>query len=201
MQLRQMLYTLTTVMAMVLSMAINAAYAGGVPLPELPKAAQGDECVEPIDIMRRLHGAFLKHQRDDTMHQGIRTKQHSLIGCIDCHVTPNEKGEYPDIHSKQHFCNSCHEYAAVSVDCFQCHATKPTAQVAVSTKAVAPAATESTSETATETVEQTQVAPPEETASSASAPVETVQPVVVNEAEPEPVLPAPTSEGNVQVNN
>ena len=27
--------------------------------------------------------------------------------------------------SPQHFCRTCHIYAAVSVDCFECHASRP----------------------------------------------------------------------------
>lgn len=98
---------------------------------ELPKAKQhfsADQlCVEPLDVIRSQHGTLLKKQRDATMRQGIRTTQHSLVGCIDCHVTPDATGHFPDIKTQAHFCNSCHTYAAVSVDCFDCHATKPAA--------------------------------------------------------------------------
>lgn len=97
---------------------------------ELPKAKQSfstdQPCVEPLDVIRSQHGALLKKQRDATMRQGIRTTQHSLVGCIDCHVTADATGHFPDIKTQEHFCNSCHTYAAVSVDCFDCHATKPT---------------------------------------------------------------------------
>jgi hypothetical protein len=101
-----------------------------IPLPELPKAnksfSSDQACVEPIDIIRRNHGDFLKHHRNKTMHQGIRTKQHSLVQCINCHVTSDEPGNYPSIHEgKEHFCRSCHVYAAVSIDCFQCHSSQP----------------------------------------------------------------------------
>ena len=56
----------------------------------------------------------------------IRTTKHSLKNCIDCHITPNAKGEYARYSdSKQHFCASCHEFAAVKIDCFMCHADRP----------------------------------------------------------------------------
>jgi hypothetical protein len=117
-----------------LSSVVWAGEGTELKLP-LPKAkgnySETQPCVEPIDVIRRLHGSLLKRQRDKTMHQGIRTEsdgqpaKHSLIGCIDCHVVPDAQGQYPDIHTSQHFCNSCHTYAAVQVDCFQCHAAKP----------------------------------------------------------------------------
>lgn len=98
-------------------------------LPTLTKAKQpaheSTQCVESVDVMRRMHGSFLNHHRDRTMHLGIRTKQYSLVGCIDCHVSPNEVGEYPSIKSKEHFCATCHQYTAVKIDCFSCHASKP----------------------------------------------------------------------------
>ena len=97
--------------------------------PELPKAkmkaSATTECVEPIAEMRKNHMEFLKHKRDETMREGVRTKNHSLVECIDCHVTPNDKGEYARIGDDGHFCSSCHNYAAVNVDCFDCHSDLP----------------------------------------------------------------------------
>jgi len=91
---------------------------------DLPKAKRkaNEEtlCVEPVEVMRRWHMQLLLHQRDRTMHEGVRTKQHSLVECINCHVDENA-----DIHSKNHFCAACHAYAAVRVDCFECHASTP----------------------------------------------------------------------------
>jgi hypothetical protein len=75
--------------------------------------------------MRRDHMRFLLHHRDDTVHQGIRTKQYSLNECIVCHVQPDASGRFASSDSPEHFCNSCHSWAAVSIDCFQCHAAQP----------------------------------------------------------------------------
>jgi hypothetical protein len=36
-----------------------------------------------VEIMRRDHFEFITHQRDLTVHQGIRTK----IDCFSCHAT------------------------------------------------------------------------------------------------------------------
>ena len=98
--------------------------AGRVPMPNEVKG-KGTQCVQPTEVMRRNHMQFILHQRDKTVHQGIRTKQYSLKECINCHVQPKADGSYPSIHTKEHFCNSCHTYAAVHIDCFECHATHP----------------------------------------------------------------------------
>ena len=104
--------------------ATEAAEGGRVPMPNIVEG-KGKQCVQPTEVMRRKHMQFLLHQRDMTVHQGIRTKQYSLKECISCHVQPKADGSYPGIHTKEHFCNSCHTYAAVHIDCFECHATHP----------------------------------------------------------------------------
>jgi hypothetical protein len=95
-----------------------------VSFPDIPKG-KGDSCVAPTDVIRQTHMHLLLHKRDLTMHEGIRTKQYSLRECLNCHVQPKADGTYPSIESKEHFCNACHSYAAVTIDCFQCHSYKP----------------------------------------------------------------------------
>ena len=91
---------------------------------------KGDQCVEDPEWMRSNHFETVLHQRDETVLHGIRTTKHSLKNCIDCHVTPDGKGNYARYsNSEEHFCASCHEYAAVSIDCFQCHADRPESAV------------------------------------------------------------------------
>ena len=68
---------------------------------------------------------YLLHHRDKTVHEGIRTTQYSLANCIDCHVQPGPNGKIAAHSSKEHFCNGCHQYAAVQIDCFECHADRP----------------------------------------------------------------------------
>lgn len=94
-------------------------------LPVHPEASRGEHCVEPTDVIRRNHMKFLLHQRDDTMHRGIRTTKHSLKNCISCHASKDDSGKYIPINAEGQFCQSCHSYAAVSLDCFQCHSTVP----------------------------------------------------------------------------
>ena len=106
------------------SMAEDDNETGRVPMP-LDIEAKGDKCVEPTDVMRRNHMKFILHQRDETMHRGVRTEQHSLAECINCHVTPDAEGKVASHKDPEHFCNSCHTYAAVNIDCFQCHTSQP----------------------------------------------------------------------------
>ncbi len=122
----------SALLALLLSLAVGAGWAisqareapaGRVPKPAIAPA-KGEQCVEPVDFMRRNHMQLLLHQRDRTMHEGIRTKRYSLKGCVECHASPTtgsvaaEQGD---------FCQSCHSYAAVKIDCFECHASRPQA--------------------------------------------------------------------------
>jgi len=87
---------------------------------------EGVKCdIQPEEEARRNHMEYILHKRDETMHRGIRTEKYALARCIDCHVQPDENGNIARYGSKEHFCSTCHEYAAVSIDCFECHADKP----------------------------------------------------------------------------
>jgi hypothetical protein len=97
--------------------------------------AKGDQCVRDVEYMRRNHMKLLKHQRDETMHKGIRTTQYSLKNCIECHVNPKTNSV---ASSKEDFCMGCHSYAAVKLDCFECHSSKPKAPVAGTQPTVTP---------------------------------------------------------------
>jgi hypothetical protein len=99
--------------------------------------AKGDKCVSDTNDMRRNHMKMLKHQRDDTMRKGIRTTQHSLKNCIECHVNPKTNSV---ASSKDDFCMGCHTYAAVKLDCFECHSSKPKATAGDVPPITAPAA-------------------------------------------------------------
>lgn len=103
------------------ALANDTANTGRVPQPVV-ESARGGQCVADSAFMRRNHMKLLKHQRDDTLRGGIRTGQYSLKTCIDCHAstTTNSVNE-----SDTNFCQSCHSYAAVKIDCFECHSNKP----------------------------------------------------------------------------
>ncbi len=82
-------------------------------------------CVAPEEEMRRNHMEYILHQRDETMHKGIRTRQFSLEECINCHAIKDDNGEYVRVEDERHFCATCHTYASVKIDCFQCHSDVP----------------------------------------------------------------------------
>ena len=81
------------------------------------KIERGEACVAPTAEMRRDHMKMLLHQRDLTVHEGLREPRFSLKNCINCHAS-RETGS---VLGHDGFCSSCHEYAAVSIDCFECH--------------------------------------------------------------------------------
>lgn len=98
----------------------------GADKPTLTRG-KGDKCVEDTEFMRRNHMELLKHHRDETMRQGIRTTKYSLKGCVECHAS-EKTGSV--IASKDDFCMACHSYAGVKLDCWDCHANKPMAKKA-----------------------------------------------------------------------
>jgi len=83
------------------------------------------ECVAPVSDMRRHHMNYILHQRDETVREGIRTRQFALEECINCHAVKDEGGEYVRVEDDRHFCATCHTYASVKIDCFECHADVP----------------------------------------------------------------------------
>ncbi len=87
-----------------------------VPLPAM-KIERGETCVAPTGEMRRNHMKFLLHQRDQTVHEGLRERRFSLKNCVDCHAS-RKTGS---VLGKDGFCASCHAYASVQIDCFECH--------------------------------------------------------------------------------
>ena len=108
----------------VLLLLSAAAQAGGsrTPQPVVEKAQAGTMCLADPATMRRDHPRMLKHQRDDTVHGGIRGSKASLKACIGCHASSVNASV---AKAPSNFCVSCHAYAAVHIDCFECHSTQP----------------------------------------------------------------------------
>ena len=100
------------------------ASAGDVPAPTIPKG-KGEQCVADTDFMRRNHMDLLTHQRDDTVRRGMRGAKFSLNGCVECHAVADSACRPVTSADPKHFCRACHDYAAVRVDCFDCHASRP----------------------------------------------------------------------------
>ena len=115
--------------AMLLSASLAVAdtpSASRVPRPAVAAAAPG-KCVEDTAFMLRNHMELLKHHRDRTVRDGVRTTQHSLANCVSCHAS-KETGRVTG--SKDAFCDGCHRYAAVKLDCFECHSDRARAGIA-----------------------------------------------------------------------
>lgn len=134
MRLVVMLMTLLT--AAVLALPPVTATAGEPAWLPKPARGRGEKCVADTAWMRRNHMTALMHHRDEAVHEGIRTKRFDLTGCIDCHAVKGADGKPVTFASPKHFCRTCHDYAAVSIDCFECHASRPEAKAASTGEAV-----------------------------------------------------------------
>lgn len=122
-----LMVSLALVLMIASGAAIAAEPAGRTPKPAIEPAKTGTQCVAPPEVMRRDHPAMLKHQRDVTVHRGVRQARDSLQGCVGCHAS-GATGSVAQ--AKTDFCSSCHGYAAVTIDCFECHASRPALRTA-----------------------------------------------------------------------
>jgi hypothetical protein len=108
-------------LALAALLACGTSFAGeGVPKPDIEIANPG-QCIAPAEEMRRNHMDMLKHQRNRTLRLGERGAKVSLNGCIECHAS---KTNGSVLGSRQNFCETCHDYAAVKLDCWDCHQPK-----------------------------------------------------------------------------
>jgi len=101
-------------------LATAPAWAGSLE-PKLDIGKGGEHCVEDTRYMRLNHMRLIMHQRDETVHLGIRGSKYSLAGCVDCHASTRNNSV---LGSNENFCQGCHAYAAVKIDCFECHSSK-----------------------------------------------------------------------------
>jgi hypothetical protein len=110
-------------LATLLFMVLMASAANASDLPQIPKldVGKGGKCVEEPQLMRKIHMNLLKHQRDETVHKGIRGQKYSLADCVECHASTKTNSV---LGSDEAFCQGCHAYAAVKLDCFECHTSK-----------------------------------------------------------------------------
>jgi hypothetical protein len=125
---RRLVRILAVVALVAAVLPVLAADGPRAPVPKPPKAAKGAECVEPVADMRRNHMIYLDHERDETVHKGIRGRKHSLKGCVDCHAVSDPAAG--TARTVAPFCAECHRYAAVRIDCFDCHAQTPETRAA-----------------------------------------------------------------------
>ncbi len=82
---------------------------------------RGGHCVEDPAFMRTNHMKLIVHQRDLTVRQGIRGSKYELTNCVDCHASKDNNSV---LGSNRNFCQGCHVYAAVKIDCFECHSSR-----------------------------------------------------------------------------
>ncbi len=127
---------LAAVIALLFALANASAFAEGL-VPQAPKG-RGEHCVAPTEFVRRNHMSMMQHQRDETVHEGVRGKPFSLAGCIDCHAVKGADGQPVTYSDSKHFCRSCHDFAAVSIDCFQCHSSRQGSDKTQSTQTAIP---------------------------------------------------------------
>jgi hypothetical protein len=91
----------------------------GAPKPTV-KSENPGQCIAPVAEMRVNHMEMLKHTRDRTLRQGIRGEKASLNECINCHASKATGS----VLGQDGFCQECHAYAAVNLDCWGCHQPK-----------------------------------------------------------------------------
>jgi predicted CXXCH cytochrome family protein len=97
--------------------------AKGVPMPVIARG-QGDSCVEDTEFMRRNHMTLLQHEHGEPRSKDIPRTGHSLKECLACHTVMGPDARPVTADSPEHFCRSCHDYAAVKIDCFDCHRSR-----------------------------------------------------------------------------
>ena len=111
--------TRTLLMVLVSSLPGLAGAGESTPRPRIVIERPG-QCVAPVEQIRRTHMDMLKHQRDRTVREGVRGQKVSLNACVECHAS---KGTGSVLGSADAFCQGCHAYAAVKLDCFECHSS------------------------------------------------------------------------------
>ena len=90
---------------------------GRVPLPVL-EVDRTTTCVAPPDVMRREHPRMLERRKDLTVRYGVRGGKEALTSCIECHADRQTRAV---VSTPQAFCQACHDYVAVRLNCFECH--------------------------------------------------------------------------------
>lgn len=118
--------------ALVLLVMVPLAIGGAVvadegwtkPQPDFTKLARVHKNLDGT-VMIRNHPNFLMHTRDVAVFQGKRTQMNSIEKCVECHAEKGSDGLPVAYDDPKHFCNACHRQAAVSIDCFECHNSKP----------------------------------------------------------------------------
>ncbi len=115
------------IVALGLLLFVAPAWAGDSAAPKLD-IGKGGQCVRDTQWMRKNHMHLLRHQREETVRKGIRVEQDALKNCVECHASLKDDSVTAREDS---FCVGCHRYAAVRIDCFECHASRRAAALAM----------------------------------------------------------------------
>lgn len=78
-------------------------------------------------MMIQYHPAALEAHRHEVIYQGVRHPDGSIEQCVTCHIVKGRDGQPVGFDDPRHFCRQCHDEAAVKIDCFECHNSKPAA--------------------------------------------------------------------------
>ena len=92
--------------------------------PDFSKLARAHRKEDPT-VMIRNHPDFLMGVRSIAVYHGVRPEMDRIEKCVDCHAVKGDDGQPVGYDNPAHFCRSCHYRAAVSIDCFECHNSKP----------------------------------------------------------------------------
>lgn len=105
---------------------VSSIEAGDInPLhPQVPKAL-GEKCIRDTEFMKKNHMDFLFERRDLVVIDGIRSEKESFNMCLTCHAVKNSDRIAIPYQNPKHFCRTCHDFAAVKIDCFECHLSVP----------------------------------------------------------------------------
>ncbi|MCX7945405.1 MAG: hypothetical protein N2557_00300 [Hydrogenophilus sp.] len=96
--------------------AMVSGAAAGPPRPQV--YPERGPCLAEAEQMRREHHVLLKHQRRESVREGVRDAKVDFNRCVACHASPVTQSVAA---ASSDFCVGCHAYAAVRVDCFNCH--------------------------------------------------------------------------------
>jgi len=103
-----------------------AADGWSKPLPNMETLASKHKSGDPT-VMIRNHPNFLMDYRSVVVYKGARDESNQIEKCVSCHAVKGADGKPVSIEDPKHFCHECHNKAAVNIDCFECHNSKPAA--------------------------------------------------------------------------
>jgi nitrate reductase gamma subunit len=121
---------LALVLLVPVAIGARQVVTGGFAQPKTDLASLvAEHRMDDPTVMIRNHPRFLFSHREIVVHQGQDAGQEAAAGnlerCVTCHVTKDGGGQPVGFNDPSHFCRGCHNKAAVTIDCFECHRSKP----------------------------------------------------------------------------